>query len=125
MELSESSDDATIPDSAALWRRIHPDWVRNDAESGEPRPSTQAFQDHGPAMSVYIADLSIEAEVMRGFDGYSLAAITAELARSCQLRIERVPLPDFPGHAHVIGRKTGLVRSTLSKNATWVRRPST
>lgn len=123
MAPSEPPDDATIRDSAALWRRIHPDWVRNDADSGEPRPSSQAFQDHGPAMSVYIADLSIEADVMRGFGGYSLAAITAGLARSCQLRIERAPPPDFPGHAHVIGRKTGLVRSNLSKNATWVRRP--
>lgn len=128
--MSTLQDDPTIPDHAELWRRIHPLWVVRDDSRAEYRISSQAFQNHGHdgAMSVQLAEAMAQAglstsEAVEGFPGYSLASITAGLARQCDQRVVRDPLPDDPAHALVDGTKTKSVRRRFASEAEWVIEP--
>lgn len=129
----ESIDDLTIPEHAVLWRRVRADQTTTDENLDDRRrPSSQAFQDIEQggvtAMSVFIADVEIESgttptDILTGYEGWGLAAVTVAVVRSCGLRIVRAPEPDRPGHAHVIGKKTGSIRSKLAKSAEWIVEP--
>jgi hypothetical protein len=110
-------DDPTIPDTATLWRRIHPDWWILDAKTGSPRLSTAAFDDapDGSPMSVGLADEMLGTEVLlEGYNGYGVAGFTAAHARHiCAQAVSRAPEPGRPWHAHVIGKKTRGVAKRL------------
>jgi len=62
---------------------------------------------------VVLADESTVEEVLGGFDGYGLAALTAGAARAAQQGVRRVPLKDVRGHAQIEGTKSGAVRAKL------------
>lgn len=127
--MSDFQDDDAIPDDAILWRRVPPYWVTYDENLGRERPSSQAFQDHrdGSPMSVFLADdCNGPDEALEGNEGFLLVEFTAGDVRGLDPRqgVVRDPLPDQPAHAHVCGRKTGSVKSTLAKDlATWVVGP--
>jgi hypothetical protein len=108
-------DDATIPDSAKLWSRIFPKWWVWDEKTNAFRLSSQAFENSrdGSGTSVILADESTLEEVLSGFNGYGLAAITAGAARAAQQGVHRVPLVDVRGHAQIEGKKSGAVRAKL------------
>ena len=57
MPYDHYSDDPTIPDDAELWRRIPPWHFFHDANLGQIRPWSAAFEDHpnGSPMSVLLA----------------------------------------------------------------------
>lgn len=67
-------------------------------------------------------ELPVES-VMVGHDGFSLAAITALLARENGQGIVRKPLPGDPAHAEVFGRKTDSIRGKFARGAVWVIPP--
>lgn len=124
-------DDPTIADNAALWRRIHPNWmVRDDNERGW-RISSAAFTDSrdGSPLSVLLAAIIAQtgrtAEgVLASFPGYALAAISAGLARAQRQTVARTPLPEEPAHTSISGDKTPAVRRALAQGANWVHFPT-
>lgn len=126
-----SEDDPTIANTANLWRRIPPEWIVWDENSGRLRPTSKAFQDHpdGTPMSVLLADVVTDSgrtaeDVLVGHSGYSLVCFCAGFARQCGQGVARDPNSDEPAHAVVFGKKTGSVRSRLAKAASWVIYPS-
>lgn len=126
--LLPDGDDATIPDSATLWRRIFPGWWVLDQNTGQRRLSSAAFENYPNTntMSVGIADEMDGPEVLlKGYDGYGIAAFTAGHARrQCRQAVARAPEPDQPWHAHVIGdKKKRSVRKCLLDGHTVVVEP--
>lgn len=127
--LGDFADDPTIEDSALLWRRVLPDWVVPDENSGGYRVSTAAFHDSSKPpspMSVLIEHIVTAtgrtgADVLRDFEGYSLCSFTAGVARSLSQLIATQPQdPSEPAHAFVVGRKPYSVQKKLSKICEWV-----
>lgn len=119
-------DDPTIPDAADLWRRIHPDWIILDRNTGRVRPTSQAFHNSrdGHPMSVHLAEIARQPEaVLVGFDGYGLVSLTAGLARQLSQVIARDPTPTDPSHALVAGPKTASVSRRFAREAVWIREP--
>ena len=123
----EPGDDATVCDSDPLWRRIHPDQVLFDRNLGSWRPSSAAFNDHpnGTPMSVVLGNDVLKASrspeaLLNDHAGYSLASVTAGLARSCEQIVYRAPVADEPAHAEVKGVKSKTVRKRFAKEAAWV-----
>jgi len=124
------ADDPTIPDSSELWRRIAPEQIVSDENLGGLRPSSAAFDNHpnGSPMSVCLADVLADlgrgpSTVMVGHNDFSLAAITAGLARECNQGVARDPLPEEPAHGSVIGKKIYAVRKKLASRCRWVIEP--
>lgn len=124
------TDDSTIPNHAALWRRIPPGWFVYDENLDGWRPSSAAFQDHpnGTPMSVSLADIVVKTDrgprdVLKGHIGFTLASITAGLARENGQGVAREPLPEEPAHGVVFGRKTKHIRKRLARGSEWVIRP--
>ena len=79
-------------------------------------------------MSVVIAStllaLGRSAEdVLRGHEGFALAAITAGLARLCHQAVVRDPKEDEPAHGLVIGKKTEFVSRCFAKGSRWIVPP--
>src|SRR6185295_4277610 len=120
------ADDPAVEDDAFLWRRVPRQWVIKDENIGGFRPSSAAFQDSSSSpMSVLIerivtATQRTPAEVLKGYDEYSLCCFTAGVARALGQRVATRPeIPEEPAHGFVAGKKTGRVRSELSKASIW------
>jgi hypothetical protein len=123
---SHYQDDTTIQDEDDLWRRIPPNWIVPDENRGGWRPASQAFNDHpdGSPMSVKLAKEERIEDVMASHSGFFLVAISAGLARQCEQKVARDPLPDNSAPAVVVGKKKGSVRAKFAKEARWVVAPS-
>ncbi len=124
------TDDSTIGDEAALWRRVPPWHFVYDANLGRWRPSSAAFDNDpdGHPMSVVLGDQVVSegrdtGDVVAGHAGFALASLTAGLARSEGQGVTRDPLPDEPAHALVFGNKSKSVQRRLAKGASWVIAP--
>lgn len=119
-------DDPTIADDALLWRRIRPDWIVVDENTGRYRPSSQSFHDSrgGHPMSVYLAETAQRPEVvLAGHGGYGLAGFTAGLAGQMAQAVVRDPTPTELSHALVAGRKAGAVSRRFALESVWVVEP--
>lgn len=124
------TDDPSIEDGDALWRRIPPWHQVPDENRGGVRPSSAAFEDHpsGTPMSIHVASDAVAQgyepkDVLRGHDGFALAAFTARAAREVGQRVAREPLPDEIAHGVVFGKKTRGVRRQLGRASEWVVEP--
>src|ERR1700674_870735 len=99
-------DDPTIKDDTSLLRRIPP-WHRFfDQNENRWRPSSAAFEDddEGDPMSVYLSTVLLRENrepsvVLAGHKGYSLASITAGLARRYSQTVHPDPLLEESSHA--------------------------
>jgi len=123
-------NDAPIYDEADLWRRIPPWHCIYDNNIGRWRPSSSAFADDpdGHPMSVVLTEVAIAvgrgpAQILTGHERFSLASITAGLARECGQAVVRDPLPEEPAHGLVIGPKPKSVQRRLAKATIWVVPP--
>ena len=121
-------DDPTILDEDNLWRRIHPRWLKYDDNLGRVRPTSGAFQDpkDGSPMSVVLEkEHSNPNAYLRKFIDidYTLASITAGLARECCQSVAREPQPDESAHSVVFGKKTERIRKRFAIEAEWVIPP--
>lgn len=119
------TDDPAIGDDDDLWRRIAPDWVvldenEDQERGGRVRPSSAAFRDR--SLSVLLAREDTHERALAGWQerGFSLAAITAGLARQHRQSVCREPTKDDPAHAVVEGKKKGRVDEKLAIAAKWV-----
>jgi hypothetical protein len=121
--MSSKIDDGTIPDGAGLLRRIHPDQVVMDGNSGHYRPSSAAFKD---------PELSVDAEPIlhsQGLDWkfsilkyptHSLVRFMAKAARELQLPVVPDPRPDNSSHTLVLEKKSPGKANKLRDSSSWV-----
>jgi hypothetical protein len=123
----ERLDDPSIHSDDPLWRRIHPMQVVPDPKSGGFRPSSAAFNDpsNGTPMSVVLGKEVLAAactseSVLQDHPGFSLASLTAGLARKHQQTVYRLPVAGEPAHAEVKGAKPKSTCKEFAKQATWV-----
>jgi len=124
-------NDPSIQDDANLFRRIPPWHYFFDENENRWRPSSAAFEDDedGDPMSVYLSTVLMRenrepSSVLAGHLGYSLASITAGLARSKDQTVHPKPLPEESSHAVVCGDKGKGNKSAPKKRfamaAIWV-----
>lgn len=84
-------DDATIPDDAILWRRIHPDQVILDSNLGRRRPSNAALRDE--ELSVILAEPGRDPQiVLANYPGRFLVSLPAGTMRDLATWV--VPPPE-------------------------------
>jgi hypothetical protein len=107
-------DDRSINDDAGLLRRVHPNWVVADGNTGGRRVSSAAFRD--PALSVDIEPILVAQGLdwqftLKAHAGYSLVRFPAGSAREKGLSVVSKPLPGNPAHAEVLGKKTARLQN--------------
>jgi hypothetical protein len=116
-----------IPDSAGLLRRVHPDHIVPDHNTGRQRLSSGAFSD--PRMSVDVEPMLMAKgldwrfSIADPYTEYSLVRLNAGVVRAHGQTIEHAPLPTNDCHAEVVGKKSGAVRKALRIAAEWVKKP--
>jgi hypothetical protein len=124
-------DDQSIEDNTSLLRRIPPRHCIFDENENRWRPSSAAFEDDddGDPMSIYLSTILFQekrelSDVLVGHDGYSLASITAGLARANNQTVRPDPLPEESSHGVVCGDKGKNKKSAPKKRfamaATWI-----
>src|SRR4051794_34269949 len=97
-----SIDDGSIDNNWLLLRRIRPDQIVPDGNSGGVRVSSAAFKD--PKMSVDVQELLAAAGKtwsfsVESFPLHSLMSLIAFVPRSLQQAVVHLPLADNPAHA--------------------------
>ena len=124
-------DDLTVPDDERLLRRVPPQLIVWNENTGARQVSTGAFSDSsdGSGMSVSLAGVLEAAgvpdeHVLGGYDGFGLVAITAGLARAQNQGVIRDPTETDPSHAEVVGKKTRAVKRAFKREATWIVCPA-
>ncbi len=124
-------DDPSIQNDTGLFRRIPPWHHVFDGNQNRWRPSSAAFQDDGDGdpMSVYLSSVLTAEQrdpstVLAGHVGYSLASISAGLARSKDQTVHPDPLPEETSHAVVCGEKgtnrKNAPRKVFASQAVWI-----
>ena len=119
----------TIADDDGLFRRIHPDQVVKDENTGNWRPSSGAFKD--PTMSVdvepILTSLGLNHQFcLRNDPHHSVVRFTAGAARTLAQDVVHTPVVDpdpskeNPAHAEVRGKKTPGTANRLRDAASWV-----
>jgi hypothetical protein len=116
-------DDGSVPQDSGLLRRLHPEQIVADQNTGRSRPSSAAFRD--PEMSVDAEPLLAANGLdwrftLEGYAGYSLVRFRASAAREKGLAVIPRPLPQNPAHTLVKGRKTQSILSHLRDRSEWV-----
>jgi hypothetical protein len=117
------AEDGSIPNSSGLLRRVHPQQVVDDANTGKRRPSSAVFKDE---------DLSVDAECilekdglgwrfsLKEHSGYSLVRFRAQEARSNFLPVVHDPVEGNRAHTVVGGKKSQGVANRLRDASEWV-----
>jgi hypothetical protein len=124
------ANDPTIIDDTDLFRRIPPWHVYYDKNLSRWRPSSAAFEDDadGDPMSAYLSSVLANEKrdpstVLAGHEGYSLASITAGLARTNSQTVHPCPEPDENSHSAVCGdkgkNKKSAPKRQFASNAAW------
>jgi hypothetical protein len=115
-------DDRSIDNEADLLRRFpHHQLIRDDAAEGGLRPSSATFDD--AELSVALSSECSLDELLVGHNGFGVVSFTAGQARAFGWGVVRAPSEDYPGHAHVTGKKTQGQRSRLAKACRILRMP--
>lgn len=124
-------DDESIADSDILWRRICdiPQWIKK-VDDGQIKPSSAAFlDDYTNEVSVNVALLTTQENVMKDYPEMGLVSIEAGVPRSTGHIIATTPENPDPSH-RVICPPEGISknkRKTLAKitakNAKWIIYP--
>src|SRR2546428_1057021 len=89
-----------------LYRRIYPDRGTFPRGFDKP-PSTQAFEAKtgDPGVSVYLADLVTEDDVMDGHDGFALVSVGAEVI----VKLEGFSIKYEPKHDERPGKGHSMI----------------
>ena len=110
-------DDDFIPNEAMLLRRIHPDQVVEDRNTGQPRVSSGAFKD--PELSVDVEPILTALGLdwtfsLRNHPGHSLVRFAAGIARENGQAVVHDPIPgENEAHAEVRGKKSTGIANRL------------
>ena len=123
-------DDPTIGNDEILWRRIHPDWIVPDQNTGRPRVSSAAFDNSsdGTPTSIHLAVVALHHGnsadiILESFPRYSMAALTAGNARNVGQGVLPAPQNNDPSHGYIAGEKTKRVKRSLAGACVWVGTP--
>jgi hypothetical protein len=119
-------DRVKIPDPSGLLRRVHPDHIVPDRNSGRRRLSSGAFTDM--RMSVDVEPMLLAKGLnwnfsLLGHNEYSLVRLRAGFVRSHGQIVEHTPVSGNDAHADVVGKKTGSIRQAFRAAAEWVKKP--
>ena len=118
--MASGIDDPLIPDREILYRRVSPEWVVSEGNSGQRRLSSAAFQNlSGNAFSVHRSNLTKPTTVIARHPGYGLVSFSAGEARSLSQGVTPEPTEDEPAHAHVNGDKNKKIKSAFRDIARW------
>jgi hypothetical protein len=115
-----------LHENDVLWRRVRRSEVTFDENDQRSRPTSQAFQNYKgtDSMSVFVPRLiNFSHDPVLGPSKDDLIVeFSVKLAHECGQEV--VPaLEEGPGHYHVVGKKTGTVRSRFATECTWVKPP--
>ncbi len=118
-------DDPSIDDAVRLLRRVPPGptWVAGERLSS----GTFKARSHDVGASVVLEDELLRSgrpleAVLSGHPGFGLVAVSAGQVRALGAGVRRVPLPDEPAHAELVG-VTGGISKRLAGLAEWIRWP--
>ncbi len=119
-------DKDKIPDTSTLLRRVHPNHVVPDKNTGKRRLSSGAFKD--PEMSADVETMLLADGLdwnfsLKDHPEYWLVRLAAGLARQHGQIIEHRPEADNPYHAEILGPKGAKVRDAFRDNCEWVKAP--
>jgi hypothetical protein len=112
-------DDATIPNSAMLFRVLFPGWTTT--KGGTYRLASHAFFETRGEVSLFLDAPGLLEELRRVFSGREIASVSASVIRGAGLVIERRPAecpPDFrcDHSCHVVvGPAEELQRNELER----------
>ncbi|SRR6266508_1281508 len=127
-ELPPLDDPRAVPSGSLLYRRINPDWYIDDGQGY--RVTSQAFHDLrgslSVALGVVLEEMGLSPDVVvESYDGFGLVSLSTRFVRSVGLGVVREPTKEEPWHGGIYGKKTGRIKSSLAKEAIWLRRPRT
>lgn len=119
-------DQDNIANADLLLRRIPPDWIVWDGNTGTWRPSSAAFQNHpsGSPMSVRVRprleSIGLQvASVLADYPDFGLVEFETSKAREKKQVVALEEVAEEPAHGIVAGKKTGGVRNHLVKHSAW------
>jgi len=114
--MSESSQ-TFVPDDRFL-RIISP--IHYDSQTG--KVFSAAFQNTSRTkrMSVNWTKLCTIKDTLKGYPGYRVASISAELCWSLKQDIEGTPITENPAHCDVVGDKPKSVRRQFRNKAEYL-----
>jgi hypothetical protein len=104
-----------ILDEDELYRRIHPNWKKNNG-----RISSGAFKTKTPPLSVDVAKLTTPEKSLSNCSNYWLASIVTKLVRSLELDARHEPKLENYAHGIIEGNITPSKAKRLASNATTV-----
>lgn len=123
--------DESIADDELLWRRICdvPQWIK-ELEDGEIKPSSAAFLDnYTNEVSVNVASLTTQEDVMREHSDMGLVSIKAGLPRSLQHIVAATPEIEDISHRvicpppEVKGNKRKSLARKMAEESKWILHP--
>lgn len=95
--MPERQDDPVIEDDTRLWRRVHPDWLKED-DAGW-RAGSITFRDYRSGeVSFDIAAETNRETMLSGFPEWSLVEVTVGVVRSAGYVVARDPEGGGPSH---------------------------
>jgi len=115
--------DDDLAGDTVLWRRILPTWITE--ENGHYRPQSIALVDRlSGEVSVFVAHLTDESTVMRGYPDQSLIAFRAQVALDEGCTICRKTDDPNPAHRLLCHSSQSVMRrigKKVSHDFQWVR----
>ena len=125
-------NDLDVLDDDGLIRRISPEHMVNDKNTGEFRPSTAAFSES----SIPNGGMSVDLERLMADDGldrlamlpsrdFGAVRLIAGDMRQLGHKVGRDPLPSNPYHGEVWNIGSGrAARKRIMEKMVWLKRPS-
>jgi hypothetical protein len=100
-----------IKDEDELYRRVHPDQIRDG------KISSAAFKQKTPDLSLDIAKLTTPEKVLCEFPRHGLGSLIAEILRTEKLEVFHAPVPSNYPHAIAYGKITDSMAKRIAKSA--------
>ncbi len=117
------TDDDSLGDETVLWRRIIPSWIA--FKDGRYRPASFAFVDRRSfEVSVFVAHLTDQDELMNPYPSDGLVAFPARLPRTFGGIVAATPENPHQGHRVLVFPDTRTMRKAaevLANSSQWVR----
>ncbi len=98
--LPQTKGSEEIKDENELYRRIHPDQIKNGGIS------SAAFKQRTPYLSVSIARLTTPEKVLHGYPRHGLGSVVAAVFRKENLEVYHAPVSCNYAHTIVYGKIT-------------------